>query len=1102
MAAFVERSLFDPRSIAGCQLWLDGADSSTIVLSGANVTQWRDKSGRGNHYSNSGLSTINYMNRSIYIPGTGYMQNTSPINYSAGTSPSMTTFVVVSYVNAGATRGIFQYGQVSCSQTGYVIYIDTDNRIYGTLYCGALNVNNAVTSNRSFIISDVVTYSGTPGSLSRAGWVDGSAMSVTNATTTGVNLNLNNSSRLGDAAGQPFLGFISEVLYFNVNLTTTQRQQVEGYLAWKWGLQRQLPSIHPFFTINPYSSIPISLLPTAPVRGQPNLVAGAGFRPTQISGCQLWLDAADPNGNGSLPTNGASISVWRDKSINSFAGTAVNSPTFVSNIVNGNPVIRFNGTNQYINFGNVLNLGTNPLSIFVITKFDTTNESGIIGKTAYSAANMRWALWYGKSGAGSSVTGVQNIYQDDAQTGSSLVLTNPGTIGTQLNMYSYVTNRNAFLLNFNGSLAQSVVNSGTATSFSSSFNLLVGAYADSGGLNPRATMYLNGDIAELIVYFTNLTNEQRQQVEGYLAWKWGLNRQIARTHPSFNPFFSEFFTRLDPIVSTEAVFNPSAVSGCSLWLDADDPSTITRTGTNVTQWREKVSNLAFTTVSTNPTLSNAYRNGRSAISFNGNSYLYNSNFTMGLATRSVFIVAEQTSAAGSTFEGLLTLGASGALTDFLSAAIISYTGRGSNSAQNGQFGLYSSNGDYNMTFGLSQTGAMPIQIYTDIFSSNAGSLIVSGNTIATDTTAVVPSQATGLLVSGRYSGSITSSSGNGLNGLVYEVLLFNSALAAAQRQQVEGYLAWKWGLVGNLPSNHPFKLWPPLPITRVGISASGGTTTTANGFRYHAFLTSGSFTVSVGGRINYLVVGGGGGGGDRHGGGGGAGGVVSGTTTFTSTTYSITVGNGGSFGAAAESRAGVGSPFGAGTKGGDSSIAGIATAFGGGGGGTHDGNPTNVSGSVGSGGGGGGLGFSGVAGTAGQGNSGGNGAQPAGGGGGGAGAAGANANTSTGGIGTAAFSSHLLAVGYGTTFATTPNNPVSGGVAYIAGGGGGAAASGTNPTARAGGLGGGGTGDWDEAVITAGTPNTGGGGGASRSNNVATAGRDGGSGLVLIWYSV
>ena len=29
------------------------------------------------------------------------------------------------------------------------------------------------------------------------------------------------------------------------------------------------------------------------------------------------------------------------------------------------------------------------------------------------------------------------------------------------------------------------------------------------------------------------------------------------------------------------------------------------------------------------------------------------------------------------------------------------------------------------------------------------------------------------------------------------------------RQKIEGYLAWKWGLVANLPASHPYKLKPP-----------------------------------------------------------------------------------------------------------------------------------------------------------------------------------------------------------------------------------------------------------------------------------------------------
>jgi hypothetical protein len=39
---------------------------------------------------------------------------------------------------------------------------------------------------------------------------------------------------------------IAEVIFYNRNLTTEERQVVEGYLAWKWGMQTTLPSDHPY----------------------------------------------------------------------------------------------------------------------------------------------------------------------------------------------------------------------------------------------------------------------------------------------------------------------------------------------------------------------------------------------------------------------------------------------------------------------------------------------------------------------------------------------------------------------------------------------------------------------------------------------------------------------------------------------------------------------------------------------------------------------------------------------------------------------------------------------------------------------------------------
>jgi len=48
------------------------------------------------------------------------------------------------------------------------------------------------------------------------------------------------------------------------------------------------------------------------------------------------------------------------------------------------------------------------------------------------------------------------------------------------------------------------------------------------------------------------------------------------------------------------------------------------------------------------------------------------------------------------------------------------------------------------------------------------------------------------------------------NGLIAEVIMISGPISTTTRQKIEGYLAHKWGLTGNLPSNHPYKNTRPL----------------------------------------------------------------------------------------------------------------------------------------------------------------------------------------------------------------------------------------------------------------------------------------------------
>ena len=234
--------------------------------------------------------------------------------------------------------------------------------------------------------------------------------------------------------------------------------------------------------------------------------------------------------------------------------------------------------------------------------------------------------------------------------------------------------------------------------------------------------------------------------------------------------------------------------------------------------------------------------------------------------------------------------------------------------------------------------------------------------------------------------------------------------------------------------------------------------------------------------IEYLLVAGGASGGS-NGGGGGAGGYLSSSlaSATSGSSFTITVGAGGSNSVSYQAKGNVGV---------DSSIAGAAistiTAIGGAGGGSNNLRDGDDGGS----GGGAGMGASatgtGGSGTVGQGNDGGSttstGHPYVGAGGGGAGQVGANGGGSSPGAG-----------GDGL------QSPINGTLTYYAGGGGGTGGTGVGYTGPggSGGQGGGGTGGTYNGNGFNATANTGGGGGASGDATTVGAG---GSGVAIFAY--
>jgi hypothetical protein len=1122
---------FDPTQIAGCALWLDANDVSTVTGT-TNVTNVRDKSGNGVNLSNAtGYSypnnTFNGTYPSFYCPNGFASSSSATLGYNTAFALTMpfSLFFVGVQTNTGT------YGDLCDAAPGGA------NRIY--TYTQQLKVQTPFgdTAPGYTGTNFILWVSYVAGTNASSVWINGNSIingTIGQFTCSGITV----ANRF--SLSESFPGHICEVLAFNTGLSSTQQQNVEGYLAQKWGLRSNLPGGH--------QGITTTIYPTQRLARVLPVSYSTQYSPLSIAGCVLWLDASDST---KISLSGSSVTQMIDKSTNAYTltGSAGTYPTQTTTL-NGLPVIS-SASGKYLTLTS-FNQNFTTATCFIVarpTEDITPLNKHASGYPLYvfingsTSGNFQFTMGYANQAQTSDTS---KFTASINKNGTGLVYGQLG--GSSISTYNPV----------NTILLMSGVMSGTlATNFfyvnGASVNIPYGASGTFASQTPtlQCIGLSNGqsfgyDFAECIVYGATLTSTQIQQVESYLAQKWGLTSNLPAGHlnqtfPAGTPSF------------TQNVFGQiqrNIINLASGVVATGGDSIVNANGYRIHTFTT-VGSQTFT-VTSSP-LSGVFQvlvvggGGGGGGYYNGGGggaggAAYTTSFTIAPGSYTVTVGGGGGGASGGNNPGIN--GTSGTNSSFLT---LTGNGGGGGGADNyvnglsggcgggmgplgatspgsgtqGYAGGYGTNGanmgnlggSYGSGYGGGGGGGMGSVGSNALTSGGPGwGGLGKSYTVGGQTYFVAAGGGGGTADTDNTNFGLGGSSIGGNGGL--NAVRVATSGAANTGSGGGGYGRVGTGSSGGSGGSGTVIIAYPYVSPPISFAATGGTIITSGSYTYHLFTGSGSFTISIGSKtVNYLVVGGGGGGGDRHGGGGGAGGVLSGTWTATSGTYTVTVGAGGYHGATTEGgQTQYGTPNGAGSKGGDSSISSVATAYGGGGGGSYDGNPTDTL--IGSGGGGGGNSLSGVAGTSGQGNSGGSGQQPAGGGGGGASAAGANANSGTGGNGTSAYSTQLLAVGYGTTFATswiigtatyqaTPStylqSPIVGGVAYIAAGGGGASYT-SGPT-QAGGYGGGGTGDWDDSNgLSGGTTNTGSGGGASRSYNATTVGRDGGSGLVLLWY--
>ena len=274
------------------------------------------------------------------------------------------------------------------------------------------------------------------------------------------------------------------------------------------------------------------------------LVWRSGFEqwdPSLIS-TALWLDAADAS---TITESGGAVSQWDDKSGGAYNFTQAISalqPLYGSETLNGKSVVSFDGINDNMNAGDVLDdvwTGSGFNIFFVAKNNNIASANGaILSKTSGLPLNLRQ---FGSS-IRSSVSQLVILYSlginaYTAINGSTTISDRQwvvvsqsyddtlGTDGTTANTTVRVQ------MSVNGleetkTVVDSVGNLGQIQDGAAL--LSIGASVADGTQNSGN---LNGAIGELVVTPSVLSVVNRQKMEGYLAHKWGLTANLPADHP-------------------------------------------------------------------------------------------------------------------------------------------------------------------------------------------------------------------------------------------------------------------------------------------------------------------------------------------------------------------------------------------------------------------------------------------------------------------------------------------------------------------------------------------------------------------------------------------
>ena len=509
------------------------------------------------------------------------------------------------------------------------------------------------------------------------------------------------------------------------------------------------------------------------------MIKQAPFKPTDIGGCKAWFDAFD----ASYTTTGNTITAWTNKSGNANATTGSGTVSINQATLNGKSSVRFPAGTNYLNIGSI--------------SYSTSYRNQFFVVTVAASGSFYFYL-----NCNDTICGQCYSWND-----SDIEINKFGTLGLRtyptgyFNSTSIVSictssggNTGIFVNGVSQTLADNNVGTGGFWSTGTATGITL------GGQNGFTTGNL--DMYELLQYDGDLTRAQRQQVESYLAQKWGLRQQLPQGHPGTQgivypsqPIPTAIYWRY------QNIFTPLQIQPgtCQLWLDAYDSSSVTVSGTNIISVQDKSGKGVVLSNATGYSYPNNTFNGSYPSFLPTNVSIVNGTQTLGVNTSfavatpfTVAFVAKRLLSSDTAAAFLIDSGgSSGANRPYIWDPTGAFTWNVATSTTTSAISLSSS-------VVVTELGTSPT-----FFENGTNALVSPSSTNFTTG---------GITVGNRYTLN------NGFPGHICELIIYSNSLTTPDRQQVEGYLAWKWGLQASLPANHPYKNASPTTTNPGGVS--------------------------------------------------------------------------------------------------------------------------------------------------------------------------------------------------------------------------------------------------------------------------------------------